>query len=499
MKTRTVGGSAAETFGFDAIGRTTSHGSDLGAFTLTYLGQTAQVAQQALTSTTLKTTLTYLPNASDRRLSAINNTGLTAAKFLNLALTSNAGGQVTDVTETSDLATVYPVASTQSATVNNLNQITALSGTAYTYDLNGNLTGDGVRTYGWDGESRLVRIGYATPAGKLTTMAYDGLSRRTSISSKPNTAGAAVVANYIWCGTMLCQARSSAGAVTRRYLAEGEYVPGTTPVKYYYATDQVGSVRRVFASNGTTLAYAYDPYGNPLQSTAQVTDMGYAGMFTNKDSGLNLTLYRGYNPNTGRWLSMDPVGEAADRNANLYAYVGDDPTNKVDPTGTQMVQDMQFEMQVDSMRQQGMSQAQIDRVMFDQGVKQATALSLVVAPEQLLFRGAGLFARAMGLAKTSAYLKRGMTFALWGGTKPASLTTEFLLSTKVGWTESFNRSVIQRVIQAGRPVRDSYIDTAGRLVARPGSMLELERKMFLDAGWRYSPMTRVWSIPFGPR
>ena len=335
MKTRTVGGSAAETFGFDAIGRTTSHGSDLGAFTLSYLGQTAQVTQQALTSTTLKTTLTYLPNASDRRLSAINNTGLTAAKFLNLALTSNAGGQVTDVTETSDLATVYPVASTQSATVNNLNQITALSGTAYTYDLNGNLTGDGIRTYGWDAENRLVRIGYATPAGKLTTMSYDGLSRRTSISSKPTTAGAPVVVNYVWCGTMLCQARSAANAVTRRYLVEGEYVPGTTPVKYYYATDQVGSVRRVFASNGTTPAYAYDPYGNPLQTTAQVTDKGYAGMFTNKDSGLNLTLYRGYNPNTGRWLSRDPVGEEADPDRTLYSYVGGDAINLNDPLGLQ--------------------------------------------------------------------------------------------------------------------------------------------------------------------
>ena len=94
-------------------------------------------------------------------------------------------------------------------------------------------------------------------AGRLTTFGYDGLSRRVSKSSKPNTAGAAVLTRYIWCGQALCQSRSAAGAVTRRYLAEGEYVPGTTPIKYYYATDQIGSVRRVFASNNTTPAYAY--------------------------------------------------------------------------------------------------------------------------------------------------------------------------------------------------------------------------------------------------
>ena len=211
--------------------------------------------------------------------------------------------------------------------------MTSLSGTAYTYDANGNLTADGVRTYAWDAEDRLVTIGYTAQAGRLTTFAYDGLSRRISKSSKPNTAGAAVLTKYIWCGQALCQSRSAAGAVTRRYLAEGEYVPGTTPIRYYYATDQIGSVRRVFASNNTTPAYAYDPYGAPLQSTAPVTERGYAGMLRDPDSGLSMTLYRAYNPLTGRWLSRDPVGEAPDPGGNLYAYVGGDAVNLNDPLG----------------------------------------------------------------------------------------------------------------------------------------------------------------------
>jgi hypothetical protein len=36
--------------------------------------------------------------------------------------------------------------------------------------------------------------------------------------------------------------------VTREYSAEGELVPGTTPATLYYGPDQIGSVRRVFAS-----------------------------------------------------------------------------------------------------------------------------------------------------------------------------------------------------------------------------------------------------------
>ncbi len=41
--------------------------------------------------------------------------------------------------------------------------------------------------------------------------------------------------------------------------------------------------------------------------------------------------YRFYNPETGRWLNRDPIGENG--GPNLYGYVGNDPVNKVDPLG----------------------------------------------------------------------------------------------------------------------------------------------------------------------
>lgn len=44
---RNVAGAGAETFGYDSIGRLTSHTSDLGSFTLSYLGQTGQIATRA--------------------------------------------------------------------------------------------------------------------------------------------------------------------------------------------------------------------------------------------------------------------------------------------------------------------------------------------------------------------------------------------------------------------------------------------------------------------
>ena len=86
-------------------------------------------------------------------------------------------------------------------------------------------------------------------------------------------------------------------------------MPGTTPETDYYGIDQIGSVRRVFASTSNAPAFSYDPYGVALQTTTPLTDLNFAGMFHNSDSGLDLTLYRAYDPAAGRWLSRDPLGE----------------------------------------------------------------------------------------------------------------------------------------------------------------------------------------------
>ena len=127
--------------------------------------------------------------------------------------------------------------------------------------------------------------------GKQTAFTYNGMGERVAITATPAGGGSAVTISYIWCGLKPCQARDASNTVTREYLAEGEYVPGTTPVSLYYGSDQIGTVRRVFSSDGTAPSYAYDAYGDPLQSTAPVTDFTYAGMFANADSGLALTQY----------------------------------------------------------------------------------------------------------------------------------------------------------------------------------------------------------------
>ncbi len=57
----------------------------------------------------------------------------------------------------------------------------------------------------------------------------------------------------------------------------------------------------------------------------------YAGYFYHGQSGLDLTMFRAYDPNLGRWISRDPIEEAG--GLNIYAYVGGNPINAFDPLG----------------------------------------------------------------------------------------------------------------------------------------------------------------------
>jgi RHS repeat-associated protein len=105
---------------------------------------------------------------------------------------------------------------------------------------------------------------------------------------------------------------------------------------HYYTRDHLGSVREMTTSTGAIAAqYDYDPFGRAtLVSGSNLSDMQYAGMYVHQPSGLNLTQYRAYDPNTARWISRDPLAHAETlMGPNLYAYVLNDPINEVDPLG----------------------------------------------------------------------------------------------------------------------------------------------------------------------
>ena len=200
-------------------------------------------------------------------------------------------------------------------------------GVTNTYDLNGNLTSDGSRTFSWDAKNELVKITYTDTS--YTQFTYNGLGQRVEIQEY--NASHTLSSTKWFVGN---EERDATNTVTRRYFAQGEQriVSGTT-TNYFYTQDHLGSIREMIDASGTIQArYSYDPYGRTtLVSGTNLATFQYAGMYMHQTSGLYLTMFRAYDPNTARWLARDPLGERA--SLNLYSYVYSDPINMVDPLG----------------------------------------------------------------------------------------------------------------------------------------------------------------------
>lgn len=100
------------------------------------------------------------------------------------------------------------------------------------------------------------------------------------------------------------------------------------------ATDGLGSVRGVFASDGSLIAaYDYLPYGafaaTPFQPAAGWLNLGYTGAVFDPEVGLYNLNARLYDPALGRFIAPDPMWEAS----SPYIYALGQPNRYTDPSG----------------------------------------------------------------------------------------------------------------------------------------------------------------------
>ncbi|MCI5122187.1 MAG: hypothetical protein D3908_13545, partial [Candidatus Electrothrix sp. AUS4] len=107
----------------------------------------------------------------------------------------------------------------------------------------------------------------------------------------------------------------------------------TEPVLYYYITDHLGTPQMVVDATGQVLWQGdYLPFGEVQVAVNQVgNSIRFPGQYFDGETGLHYNWNRYYDPATGRYISADPIG--FDGGMNLFAYVGADPINRIDPDG----------------------------------------------------------------------------------------------------------------------------------------------------------------------
>jgi RHS repeat-associated protein len=112
-------------------------------------------------------------------------------------------------------------------------------------------------------------------------------------------------------------------------LREYETNPGT----YYYLHDHLGTPQQLVKADGTAVwKAAYLPYGQAQVQLGTVTNnLRFPGQYFDPETGLHYNWHRFYDPETGRYLSADPIG--LDGGMNLYNYTSNNPMNAIDPKG----------------------------------------------------------------------------------------------------------------------------------------------------------------------
>ena len=129
---------------------------------------------------------------------------------------------------------------------------------------------------------------------------------------------------------------------------DGRFVqmPATTRhATLFYQNDHLGTPQELVDESGTVVWLArYKAWGGWKNTWKEKPDpaeaanaLRFQGQYHDEETGLHYNRHRYYDPNTGRFISKDPIGLAG--GINPYAYA-DNPTGWIDPLGLSAASDL---------------------------------------------------------------------------------------------------------------------------------------------------------------
>ena len=207
-----------------------------------------------------------------------------------------------------------------------------IGSTEVEHDADGNLVkktlADGaVWQYHWDANGRLMRV--HRPDGQDVSFSYDAFGRRLTKSF------AGLTTEYIWDGDDLVHERvrqdGETGALTTWVFEPGTFAPLAKiegRKRFGIVTDHLGTPNVLTTEAGKIAWKAQlDIYGVVREETgveakeATANPWRYPGQYEDAETGLYYNRFRYYDPETGRYISEDPIGLAG--GAGQYLYVHD--------------------------------------------------------------------------------------------------------------------------------------------------------------------------------
>ncbi|MCL1622136.1 GH-E family nuclease [Ralstonia pseudosolanacearum] len=219
--------------------------------------------------------------------------------------------------------------------------------------------------YEWDGLNRLVKV--HTPDKGTWAYRYDAFNRRVE---KVNTGTGASV-RFVWDGYTVAERwgqkrDGSTGTATTWHFEPDSHTPlaqETDAQHYAVFCNPTGLPLEIYRTTGEKVwASRYNLWGQALPEDALPDDealdtsLRFAGQWADEESGLHYNLNRYYDPDSGCYLSIDPIAIRGGHRTQGYVQ---NPLWEVDPLGLAVCSARYARYK--ALREQGLSPAEAAR------------------------------------------------------------------------------------------------------------------------------------------